>query len=69
MARQTPLSISRIRTSIPTRADLLQSNLQLQAQVAALVEDNKPLRAALALYSEVARRSPVVLPAGRERVA
>ena len=51
------------------RIDLLKSNLQLQAEVAALIEDNKQLRAALRIFSEVARKSPASLPMDFQQVA
>ena len=48
------------------RNDLMSLNQQLQAEVAALIEDNKQLRAALSIYSEVARRAPASLLAGQQ---
>ncbi len=48
------------------RNSLMSMNMQLQAEVAALIEDNKQLRAALSIYSEVARRAPVSLLAGQQ---
>lgn len=51
------------------RSRLLDMNLQLEAEIAALVEDNKQLRAALSLYSEVARRVPASLFAHSSQAA
>jgi len=54
--------IRTIHTAFRRSTDLRKTNLRLQAEVAALVEDNKQLRAALRIYSEVARQSPACLP-------
>jgi hypothetical protein len=54
----TQTATARLRTPFQRRNHLLNLTMQLQAEVAALVEDNKQLRAALSIYSEVARRSP-----------
>jgi hypothetical protein len=69
MMHTAPQPIRAIRPSSRRRADLLTRNLQLQAEVEALLEDNKQLRAALQIYSEVARRSPATLGIHRELVA
>lgn len=50
------------------RGELWKSYLELQAEVAALTEDNRQLRAALRIFSEVARHSPETLPLGRKSV-
>ena len=55
---------------VPTRRDeLVKSYLQLHADVAALWEDNRQLRAALRIFSEVARNSPDTLPLHRTAAA
>ncbi len=61
--------IARLRPVFRRRSQLLNWNLQLQAELEALVEDNKQLRAALSIYSEVARRAPASLSNDRQRVA
>lgn len=58
--KMTQTATARLRTPFQ-RNHLLNLNQQLQAEVAALVEDNKQLRAALSIYSEVARRSSACL--------
>jgi len=50
-----------VRMPLSRRSELLKSNLRLQTEVAALIEDNKQLRAALRIFSEVARQSPACL--------
>ena len=67
MKQGRPVSIE-MRCPEARRQDLLKANVQLQAHVAALVEDNRQLRAALRMFSEVARREPSILPLGK-RVA
>lgn len=69
MRQRNPVLRSRIRASSKKPADLRKANQQLQAHVNALVEDNRQLRAALRIFSEVARRSPPVLPWRSGRVA
>jgi hypothetical protein len=61
MNRTVPMQL---RTPFRRRTDMMTLNLKLQAEVAALIEDNKQLRAALSIYSEVARRAPATLLAG-----
>jgi hypothetical protein len=69
MNQSNPKPIARLRPVFRRRDHLLNWNLQLQAELEALVEDNKQLRAALSIYSEVARRSPASLSTDRQRVA
>jgi hypothetical protein len=69
MNQPNPKPIARLRPEFRRREHLLNWNLQLQAELEALVEDNKQLRAALSIYSEVARRSPASLSSDRQRVA
>jgi hypothetical protein len=57
-----PKPTAQLRPIFSRRSALMNMNLQLQAELDALIEDNKQLRAALAIYSEVARRSPVLQP-------
>jgi hypothetical protein len=64
-----PASFERCRPRCLTRTALMKSNLQLHAEVAALLEDNKQLRAALSIFSEVARNSPAYLPVNLGRTA
>lgn len=47
-----------IRISTTHRRNLRRLNQSLKTQVEALIEDNKQLRAALRIYSEVARQCP-----------
>jgi hypothetical protein len=55
---------------MPLRRDeLLKSYLQLQTDLADLLEDNRQLRAALRMFSEVARNSPDTLPLHHKAVA
>lgn len=68
MTQTNTVSINRNCTAARLRADLLKANVQLRAHVDALVEDNRQLRAALKIFSEVARREPSMLPLG-QRVA
>ena len=63
MNRTVPMQL---RTPFRRRNDLMSLNRQLQEEVAALIEDNKQLRAALSIYSEVARRAPATLLAGAQ---
>ena len=58
-----------LRTPFQRRHHLLNLNLQLKAEMAALIEDNKQLRAALSIYSEIARRSPASLFANHRLAA
>lgn len=62
-------NIHSIRTPFGRRTDLRTRNLQLQAEIDALIEDNKQLRAALRIFSEVARKSPACLEIDGELVA
>ena len=57
----------RLRSS--RRSNLLKSNMRLQTEIAALIEDNKQLRAALRIFSEVARKSPACLSLPMEQLA
>ena len=51
------------------RDQLWKLCLELQADRAALEEDNRQLRAALRIFSEVAQHSPATLPLRRKAVA
>lgn len=51
------------------RDQLWRLCLELQADRAALQEDNRQLRAALRIFSEVARNSPASLPLRQKAVA
>jgi len=59
------------RTGKPSRRrdDLLRWTLKLEAEKAALLEDNRQLRAALSIFSEVARHEPEFPVDGLIRVA
>jgi len=56
---------SRMRIPFRNWNSLMKWNLELQAEVEALHEDNKQLRAAVSIYSEVARRSHAAQSSGR----
>ena len=56
------------RLAFVRRSVLMSWNLQLEEELKAVEEENRQLRAALALYSEVARRTAGV-PAICEQVA
>lgn len=56
------VKIRAIHEGCSRRESMERRNMRLQAQIAALIEDNKQLRAALRIYSEVARQSPATLP-------
>jgi hypothetical protein len=63
--KQLNSNLRHIPTGCSRNTGLSRRNRELQAQVAALIEDNKQLRAALQIFSEVARQSPAVLPLNR----
>lgn len=67
--RKRAASINRIRAAFPNRAELLRANLQLQKQLAALMDDNRQLRAALRIFGELARNSPAGRPGDGGRPA
>jgi hypothetical protein len=69
MTQTVAMPAGRIRTPLHARNELLNWNPRLQAELEALIEDNKQLRAALSIYSEVARRSPASLTMNCRQVA
>lgn len=69
MNQPLPRPVAQLRPGFPRRSALMSWNLQLLAEVEALTEDNKQLRAALSIYSEVARRAPASVETACEQVA
>jgi len=59
MHQITHKPVAHLRPIFRRREVLINWNLQLQAEVEALEEDNKQLRAALSIYTELARRTRV----------
>jgi len=57
MRRSQSKGATPFRPRNPTRSELIELNLQLQAKVDKLVHENEELRSALSLYQEVLRRT------------
>jgi len=57
MRRSQSKGATPFRPRNPTRSELTELNLQLQAKVDSLVRENEELRSALSLYKEVLRRT------------